>query len=81
MTKIHMWPEEAIVKEDLITTGFTYEEADGEYKSAWYRLPSEFAPAVTHWCDPFVLAILFKAMSTPSDLIVHGRCPLRSSIT
>jgi len=70
--KIHLWPEETSQQEDLFTAGFTLEEANGERKSLWYRIPLEFAPAITKWCDPYVLAALFKAMATPADLFVHG---------
>jgi len=73
MAKIHLWPEEAIEQKDIVSTGVTLEEVNGERKSIWYRLPSEFAPAITQWCDPYVLAVLFKAMITPADLVVHGK--------
>jgi len=70
---MHLWPVEAIEQEDNVSAGFTLEEVNGERKSIWYRLPSEYASSITQWCDPYVLAVLFKAMITPADLVVHGK--------
>ncbi len=73
MDKIHLWPEDRIEKDGQISTGFTLEEVNGDRKTIWYRMPLEFSSAITKWCDPFVLAVLFKAMTTPADLVVHGK--------
>jgi len=70
--KIHLWPEELKEQEGQIISSFILEIPNNERKQIWYRLPIEFAPAITRCCDPFVLAALFISMSTPADLIVHG---------
>jgi len=72
MNKIHLWPEEITYQGDYVTKGFQLEESNGDRKSLWYRLPSEFSPIITEWCDPLVIGALFHAMSVPADLLVHG---------
>jgi len=70
--KIHIWPKETTETDEHVTSGFTLEESCNECKSLWYRLPVKFSPYITKSCDPFVLSVLFKAMSLPADLVVHG---------
>jgi hypothetical protein len=72
MRSFHLWPEEITHDGALATAGFTLEEPGGERKLFWYRLPSAYLSALSNGCDPFVLAVLFKAMRTPADLVVHG---------
>jgi hypothetical protein len=69
---IHLWPEDQVEKDGQVATGFTLEVVKGDRKTIWYRVPLEFSSAITRWCDPYVLAVLFKAMNTPADLVVHG---------
>ena len=68
----HLWPKEIFEQDGFSITSFILEDAHGDRTSVWYRLPSQFSPAITRSCDPFVLASLFKAMMTPADLKVHG---------
>ena len=71
-TTIHLWPAELLRNGEQITAGFSLEEPGVERKTFWYRLPAACQSALAQSCDPYVLAVLFKAMRTPADLVVHG---------
>jgi len=72
MKTLHLWPEATNQNDDQITAGFTLEEPGVERKQFWYRLPATRRSALSQSCDPFLLAVLFKAMRTPAHLVVHG---------
>jgi len=72
MTKIHLWQEEVSIQSGELQVGFTLEEENGTRTQVWYRLSEEYKSLVSKSCEPFVLASIFTAMRTPSDLIVHG---------
>jgi hypothetical protein len=69
---LHLWPEEIVQNDGQLTTGFSLEEPGEIRKVFWYRLPASYQPALAQGCDPFVLAVLFTAMRTPANLVVHG---------
>jgi hypothetical protein len=70
--KIHLWPERFSEQEGSIKVGFTFESSNGERIPLWYRLPSKYKSIITAGCEPFLLASLFNAMHTKSDIVVHG---------
>ena len=72
MEKIHIWPEKISEQNGFVTAGFTLEDERHERKNLWYHLPAEFTSNITERAEPYVVAALFKAMSTPANIIVHG---------
>jgi hypothetical protein len=73
MGEIHIWPEEHRLIGDQIQVNVQIEEAGKDQQQLWYRLGKEHRKAITESCDPFTLALLFKSMQAPADLIVHGQ--------
>ena len=69
---ISIWPEELFESKGMIQAGFTMENPNGERVPLWYRVPERYRRYLTKGCEPFVLASLFTAMRTKSDLVVHG---------
>ena len=69
---IHIWPEDISVVNGIVTVNFTIESQEIPRTLLWYRLPDQYESAITRTCDPLVVGILFKAMRTSSDIIVHG---------
>jgi len=72
MNTLHIWPESIIEKDDQATAAFVLEDARGNRKRLWYRLPFEHRLAITENCDPYVLATVFYAMHLPANVSVHG---------
>ncbi len=72
MTKFHLWPEEPVVKDDLVELGATLEKSPAEQLRIWFRLPSAALPTLPANLDHFVLSVLFTAMSASADLEIHG---------
>jgi hypothetical protein len=73
MKKIHIFPEGIIKNKDLLTVSATIEDPNGTRQLLWYRLPSEYAGAISPSCDPLVLATIFKAMAMATDVVIHGQ--------
>ncbi|MFC2043174.1 hypothetical protein ACFLUA_03375 [Chloroflexota bacterium] len=69
---IHIWPEDISVVNGIVTVNFTIESQEIPRTLLWYRLPDQYESDITRTCDPLVVGILFKAMRTSSDIIVHG---------
>jgi len=69
---LHIWPEEATIKNGLVETGFTIEYPDGARKRIWYRLHEVHSSDLINNCDPYIVAMIFPAMRTPADLVIHG---------
>jgi hypothetical protein len=72
MKKLHIWPIPAYEENGWITTGFTIETQSESPLQIWYRLPAGYSKALTKSCDPFVVAMIFRAMQASADLQVHG---------
>lgn len=81
MQQIHLWREEAVKADDLVTVSMTIESPGSESGHGstlqprtrlWYRLPAEYADRISDRADPFVVAILLIAMQQSTDLVVHG---------
>ncbi len=69
---LHVFSETRTQRDGQVTIRATVEQHGQERRSLWYRVPEEFAYAVTPSSDPFVLSILFKAMRERTDLVIHG---------
>lgn len=72
MPQIHIWQEQTVKISDSITVSATIETPNQERNSLWYRLQAEHAALLTPVCDPFVVAIVFMAMTQGADVVVHG---------
>jgi hypothetical protein len=72
MTKIYIWQEETVEKDDYLTISATIENPKGERRSLWYKIPSQYASAITESSDSFIIASLFRAMEQKTDVIVKG---------
>lgn len=46
---------------------------DGRSCRLWWRLPREWAHAVTPWADPFVVGLILPMMQWRTDVVVEGR--------
>lgn len=73
MKELHLWPEPIREEGGWITASATLERSDGKKRLLWYRLPVEHRDLLTNGCEPFVVGILFLAMSERRPLRVHGR--------
>jgi len=72
MSQIHIWPEQTVKINDSITVSATIEIPNQERNSLWYRLQDKYNSLLTPSCDPFVVAIIFMAMTQGTDVVVHG---------
>lgn len=72
MRKTHLWKEEVVEANGLLTISATIENPDRERTNLWYRVPAKYSSAITESCDPFVVAIIFAIMNQSTDLVVHG---------
>lgn len=70
--QIHLWREEIVEADNIVTTNVTIEIPHQTRKSLWYRLPAEYSSQITSSIDPFVVATIFTGMATGLDLRVHG---------
>jgi len=70
--KLHLWVESITEVDGAAVRQATIESPDEEPVHLWYRLPAEHRPLLTESCDPFVVAVLFRAMRKARDLVVHG---------
>lgn len=69
---LNIWPDDINEEEGWITTGFVIETAGKPSERIWYKLPLEHRSALTQSCDPYVIAVIFKAMKAKADIHVHG---------
>ena len=69
---LYVFPETHTLRDGLVTISAAVERRGQERKTLWYRVPEEFAYAVTPSSDPFVLSTLFKAMREHAELVIHG---------
>ncbi len=69
---LHIWPAETAIEDGWVTAGFELEAPGKTPERIWYKLPLEYRAALTQSCDPFVIAVIFKAMKAKADLHVHG---------
>src|SRR5438270_13330432 len=51
----------------------TLTHVNGATDRLWWKLPEAFAPAVTPWSDPFVIALTFPMMHAGTPVHVEGR--------
>lgn len=58
---------------DVLEVAATLTHPDGRSDRQWWRLPTEWADAVTTWADPFVVGLLFPMMAWGRDVRVEGR--------
>lgn len=72
MLLTHLWKEETVEAQGLITVSVTIEHPDRTRNRLWYRLPSEYRDRLTLSCDPFVVAYILPAMNQSTNLLVHG---------
>ncbi|NEP05692.1 MAG: hypothetical protein F6K25_24930 [Okeania sp. SIO2G4] len=72
MSKTHLWQEEIVEANGLMTISVTIENPQQNRQQLWYRIPTNYRPILTSSCDPFVIAIIFLAMNQGTDLMVHG---------
>jgi hypothetical protein len=70
--QIDLWPAQASVVDDKLTTGFNLEGLGADPVELWYQLPAEWGTALSPNCDPYVIASIFVAMEACADLRVHG---------
>ena len=70
--KIHLWVEGITEIDDLAVRQATIEGPAKERMHLWYRLPAGYRSLLTESSDPFVVAVLFRAMREARDLVVHG---------
>ena len=71
--KTHLWPEKTIEADDETIASVTVESPYHKRKLLWYHLPTTYSQTLTKTCDPFLLAILFTAMRSSTDVFVHGQ--------
>ncbi len=67
-----LWLKDWTESDGLIEVAATIERPDGSRYDLWYRVPTEFKPALTRHADPFVVGALFDTMHTGGRLLVHG---------
>ena len=67
-----VWPEEPLVSGDTCTVAATVEGLPRCPQRLWYSVTAEHQAALTKSADPFVIALVFPAMSNGSPLRVHG---------
>ena len=72
MSKTHLWQQEIVETNGLMTISIIIENSKQNRQQLWYRLPTNYRSILTSSCDPFVIAIIFLAMNQGTDLIVHG---------
>lgn len=70
--QIHLWREEIVEADNIVTTSVAIEIPHQTRKSLWYRLPAEYSSQITSSIDPFVVATIFIGMTAGVDLRVHG---------
>ena len=70
--KIDVWPEPLKHRDGLIEASVRIETAGRASETLWYRLPAAHETSIPESLDPFVIGILFCAMSRGMDLHVHG---------
>jgi hypothetical protein len=70
--KIHLWPEELTEADGSAIAAVTIEGPTRDRTRLWYSVETEYRPALTRSSDPFVAALLFRAMRESADMIVHG---------
>ncbi|NEP02197.1 MAG: hypothetical protein F6K58_26780 [Symploca sp. SIO2E9] len=68
----HIWREETVEANGLITVSAKIELPEEPAKHLWYRLPAEYGSLITHSCDPFVVATILLVMSRGAPTVVHG---------
>ncbi len=73
MKELAVWPEPHRTDGDTILVAARLELPSGEQDSLWYRVPLSAQPALVDSCDPFLLALLLKAMHQAADLTIHGQ--------
>lgn len=72
MPVFEIWPEDIQQEAGRLVVGAILEKPNGDRIPIQYRLPARYRPALAQNSDPFVLAALFSAMRSGSDLRVHG---------
>ncbi len=77
MSKLHLWKDELIESDGYLTIGSVIESGTGDRRHLWYRCPDRYRGVLTDSCDPFLIGVLFTAMSESRDVIVHGEVSRR----
>ena len=71
-SKIHLWIEDVVDKDDSTVIGATIEKPNQKRDALWYKVPCKYRHLLTKSCDPFVVGTIFIAMRESLDIIVHG---------
>ncbi|MES1021817.1 hypothetical protein ABN584_02790 [Gloeocapsa sp. BRSZ] len=70
--QIHIWREDTVEADNIVTTSVILELPNQTRKSIWYRMPAAYASQITNSMDPFVVATIYVGMTTAADLRIHG---------
>ena len=71
MNKVHVWIEDPVELEGIVTVGATVEHS-GKRIPLWYKVPAKFNSLITESSDSFLLATIFIAMREKKTLHIHG---------
>jgi hypothetical protein len=72
MPKFHLWPEEPVLKEEIVELAATLEKSNQERQRIWFCIPHTAIPYPFGKPDSFVLAFLFSLKEASADLEIHG---------
>jgi hypothetical protein len=70
--KYHLWPEDPLLRGDVVELAATLEKSSQERQRIWFRMPSSQLPIFPGNLDSFVVAVLFTLIEAQADLEIHG---------